>query len=35
VSVGTWWKLGLMVSIINIVIWGVVGALWWKVLGLY
>jgi len=35
VDVGTWWKLGLMASIINIVIWGVVGGLWWKVLGLY
>lgn len=32
---GTWWKLGLIASWINIPIWLVVGALWWKVLGLW
>jgi DASS family divalent anion:Na+ symporter len=29
----TWWKLGLIASIPNIVIWAGVGLLWWKVLG--
>ena len=35
VDQGTWWKLGFMVSVINIVIWVGVGSLWWKVLGLW
>ncbi|MDT4966558.1 MAG: divalent anion:Na+ symporter, family [Acidobacteriota bacterium] len=29
----TWWWLGLIVSVPNIMIWTVVGFLWWKVLG--
>ena len=29
----TWWLLGLIVSIPNILIWVVFGFLWWKVLG--
>jgi DASS family divalent anion:Na+ symporter len=32
---GTWWKLGFMVSVINMVIWIGAGSLWWKVLGLW
>jgi DASS family divalent anion:Na+ symporter len=35
VDLGTWWKLGLLVSIVNIIIWYGVGFLWWKVLGLW
>ena len=35
VDTGSWWKLGLMVSVVNIVIWLGVGGLWWKVLGLW
>jgi DASS family divalent anion:Na+ symporter len=35
VDLGTWWKLGLLVSIINLVIWFGVGFPWWKVLGLW
>lgn len=31
----TWWKFGFLVSLINIAIWGGVGSLWWKVLGLW
>ena len=29
----TWWLLGLLVSVPNILIWVVVGFLWWKLLG--
>lgn len=29
----TWWWLGLMVSVPNILIWTVVGFTWWKILG--
>lgn len=35
VDQGTWWKLGFMVSVINLVIWVGIGSMWWKVLGLW
>ncbi len=35
VEMGTWWKLGLLISVVNIVIWLGVGGIWWKVLGLW
>lgn len=35
VELRTWWKLGLLTSVINILIWLIVGGLWWKVLGLW
>lgn len=35
VDIGTWWKLGLLVSIVNVAIWLVLGGLWWKALGLW
>lgn len=31
----TWWKLGFIVSVINMLIWVGCGALWWKLLGLW
>jgi DASS family divalent anion:Na+ symporter len=30
-----WWKLGLTISIVNIVIWTALGFTWWKFLGLW
>jgi len=35
VELGTWWKLGALTSVINILIWLVVGGLWWKLLRLW
>ena len=35
VEVGEWWRLGLVVSLANLVIWLGVGGLWWRVLGLW
>jgi divalent anion:Na+ symporter, DASS family len=35
VSQGTWWRLGLLVSLPNLVVWVGVGLLWWKWLGWY
>ena len=35
VEVGTWWRLGLLISLVNILIWVGLGGLWWKVLGLW
>lgn len=31
----TWWKIGFIISLVQISIWSVVGGLWWKVLGLW
>lgn len=33
VSVSDWWKLGFIISLVSIAIWGGIGGLWWKVLG--
>jgi DASS family divalent anion:Na+ symporter len=35
VSPGTWWKLGFLISLVNIAIWLGVGSLWWKLIGLW
>jgi DASS family divalent anion:Na+ symporter len=31
----TWWRLGLILSVSNILIWTIIGFLWWKVIGLW
>jgi DASS family divalent anion:Na+ symporter len=28
-----WWTVGLIASVMNILIWSIVGVAWWKVLG--
>ena len=35
VKLGDWWKLGAVISLVNIAIWYVIGGLWWKVIGLW
>ena len=35
VPIGTWWRLGFIISLVNIFIWVVVGGAWWKVLRLW
>ena len=32
-TLGEWWKMGFVMSIVNLLIFVVVGGLWWKVLG--
>ena len=32
---GTWWKLGFIMSIINFLVFILIGGAWWKVLGLW
>ncbi|HRE32040.1 MAG TPA: DASS family sodium-coupled anion symporter, partial [Candidatus Berkiella sp.] len=32
VDIKTWWKIGFLTSVINILIWCTVGAVWWKFL---
>ena len=33
VTMGEWWKWGFVVSILNLIIWSVACAGWWKILG--
>ena len=33
VTQGTWWKVGFLVSLVNLLLWLGVGLLWWKLLG--
>lgn len=35
VSQGLWWKVGFLISVVNLVIWTSVGLLWWKIIGLW
>jgi DASS family divalent anion:Na+ symporter len=35
VSQGTWWRVGLILSVVNIGIWLTVGLAWWKLWGLW
>jgi DASS family divalent anion:Na+ symporter len=35
VSLGNWWKLGAIVSVVNVVIWLGLGGLWWKIIGIW
>lgn len=33
VSLGEWWKVGFVMSLVNLATWVVVGGLWWQALG--
>ena len=35
VEQGVWWTVGFMVSVVNLIIWVGLGAIWWKFLGLW
>ncbi len=35
VPMADWWRIGALISVVNIVIWLGIGGLWWKVLGLW
>jgi len=34
-SIGAWWKIGGILSIINVFIWLFIGGIWWKLIGLW
>ena len=34
-SLGIWWRVGLIVSLVNIAIWSTVGFAWWKLVGFW
>lgn len=33
VSVGTWWKIGLALGAVHLIIWLAIGPLWWQIIG--
>lgn len=33
VTTSEWWKMGFIVSVVNLLIWGFLGGMWWKILG--
>jgi len=33
VTMGTWWRVGFVMCVVNLLIFAVVGSVWWKVLG--
>lgn len=35
VAIGDWWRLGAIVSVVNVCIWLGVGGMWWKLIGLW
>lgn len=35
VRLGDWWRLGAIVSVLNIIIWLGIGGLWWRLTGLW
>lgn len=35
VSLGRWWQIGFIMSVVNIIVWFGIGSLWWKVIGLW
>ena len=34
-TLGEWWKAGFVMSVVNLLVFAVVGAAWWKMLGYY
>ena len=32
---GTWWKLGFIVTVCNLLIWLGLGSIWWHAIGLF
>lgn len=35
VSFRDWWRVGLLCSVVNLIVWGCLGLVWWKLLGLW
>lgn len=34
IGIKTWWKIGFMVSVLNICIWFGIGSIWWQIIGI-
>jgi DASS family divalent anion:Na+ symporter len=35
IDIKAWWKIGFILSVVNLIIWMGLGSLWWKLLGLW
>ena len=35
VTTGEWWRIGFIVSVVNLLIWGLLGGFWWKILNFW
>jgi DASS family divalent anion:Na+ symporter len=35
ISVKEWWTVGFMISVVQLILWNSIGALWWKAIGLW
>lgn len=35
VTTAEWWRVGFIVSIVNLLIWGIIGGAWWKILNFW
>jgi DASS family divalent anion:Na+ symporter len=35
VEIGDWWKLGGLISIVNLLVWMGIGGAWWKIIGVW
>jgi DASS family divalent anion:Na+ symporter len=35
VSLRLWWKIGFVISLVNVAIWSTVGFAWWKLIGIW
>ena len=33
VSMSDWWRLGFIITTVNVIIWLVIGGAWWKFIG--
>lgn len=33
ITLGEWWRAGFVMSVVNLLVWVIVGSIWWKVLG--
>ncbi|KAI3611230.1 2-oxoglutarate/malate translocator (plasmid) [Cupriavidus necator H850] len=34
-TMGTWWRVGLLMCVVDLLILAVIGSVWWKVLGFW
>ena len=34
-TLAEWWKMGFIMSVVNLIIFVVIGGMWWKVLGFW
>ena len=34
-TLGEWWKVGFVMSVVNLAVWFYIGGLWWKILGFW